>query len=709
MTNFAEYTTVDNIAVITLNSPPVNGLGQNMRSTLLSHYHRASKDDSVEAIVIASAIPVFCGGADITEFAAGTFGQEPELPVVFNIIEASNKPVVAAINGAALGGGLELTLACDYRFAHPAAKMGLPEVHLGLLPGAGGTQRLPRLIDPLTAADLIVRGTVIGAGRAMELGLVDEVFSGEGEFINAALDYASKLIDSNAPVKSFADVTIDAEKIDMSGFDKLRESIARSSRGFYAPERCIQAVEAACTLSYDEGMKKEAELFEACGNTPQARAQQHIFFAERAAGKIPGVDKSTRPRKIGKVAFIGAGTMGGGIAMNFANAGIPATLLEVKQEALDRGMGLIRKNYEISARKGKLTESQVEQRMSLLHGSLDYGDVADADLVIEAVFENMDIKKQVFRKLDQVCKPGAILATNTSTLDVDEIAAVTSRAQDVIGLHFFSPANVMRLLEIVRGAKTADDVIVSAISMGKSIRKVPVVAGVCWGFIGNRILEPYGRESCRLILEGATPAQIDRALTGFGMAMGYTSMIDMAGIDVGYLTREGNQQAFAHDPGYAAICNKLYALGRYGQKTGRGFYIYHGRDKTEDPEVMEFAQKLAAEHGIRRREISDQEIIERTIYMLINEGAQTLEDGIAYRASDIDLVYVNGYGFPLWRGGPMQFADEIGLDTVLASIDKHRKQLGDYGEMWFRPAPLLARLVGEGRNFKDYDAGNRGP
>ncbi|MGA9573049.1 MAG: 3-hydroxyacyl-CoA dehydrogenase NAD-binding domain-containing protein, partial [Lysobacterales bacterium] len=640
MTNFAEYNIIANIAVITLKSPPVNGLGHGMRTALLSHYRQASTDDTVEAILIASGIPVFCGGADINEFAAGNFGQKPELPELLNSIEASEKPVVAAINGAALGGGLELALACDYRFAHPQVKLGLPEVHLGLLPGAGGTQRLPRLIDPLSAADMIVRGTVIGAERATELGLVDEVFSGYGDFFGAALNYTSKLVAHNAPVKSFANVSIDAAKIDMTQFDELRKSIARSSRGFHAPECCIQAVEAACTSSFKDGMKKESELFAACSETPQARAQQHIFFAERAAGKIPGVDKNTQSRKIEKVAFIGAGTMGGGIAMNFANAGIPATLLEVEQAALERGLGLIRKNYEISAGKGKLTEQQVEQRMDLLHGSLSYEDIADADLVIEAVFENMEIKQQVFRKLDEVCKPGAVLATNTSTLNVDEIAAVTSRPEDVIGLHFFSPANVMRLLEIVRGAKTAGDVIVTAINMGKSIRKVPVVAGVCWGFIGNRLLEPYGRESCRLILEGATPAQIDRALTGFGMAMGYTSMIDMAGIDVGYLTRAGNKEAFAHDPAYAGICDKLYSLGRFGQKTGRGFYIYHGRDRLDDPEVVEFARQLAAEHGIQRREISDQEIIERTIYMLINEGARTLEDGIAYRAGDIDLVYV---------------------------------------------------------------------
>ncbi len=704
MSHFADYSVNANIALITLNNPPINGLGIGLREKLLSLYQQASSDDTVKAIVISSATPVFCGGADINEFSSGTFTNDPQLPDLLNLIEASNKPVIAAINGTALGGGLELALACDYRIAHPQAKLGLPEVHLGILPGAGGTQRLPRLIDPLAAAEMITNGNTISTSHAKQLGLVDVIFSGDGKFVNAALNYATQLIADNAPVKSCADITIDLSTIDMAAFDKLRESIARRSRGFYAPERCIQAVEAACTLPYDEGMKKESELFKDCHNTPQARAQQHAFFAERAAGKIPGVDKSTQPRQINKVAIIGAGTMGGGIAMNFANAGIPVTLLEVKGDALDRGLSLIRKNYDISAKKGKLTAEQVEQRMSLLQGSLSYDDLTDVDLVIEAVFENMEIKQQVFKNLDAVCKPGAILASNTSTLDVDKIAAVTSRPQDVIGLHFFSPANVMRLLEIVRGAKTADDVIITAIKMGQSIRKVPIVAGVCWGFIGNRVLEGYGREACRLILEGATPAQIDRVLTNFGMAMGFPSMIDMAGIDVSHLTREGNKNAFAHDPSYTAICDKLYALGRYGQKTGRGFYIYQGRDKTEDPEVIEIAQATATELGIQRREISDEEIIERTLYMLINEGAQTLDDGIAYRASDIDLIYINGYGFPLWRGGPMQYANEIGLDTVLSSINKYREQLGDYGKLWFKPAPLLEKLAAKNMTFKDYDA-----
>ncbi len=696
------YDVLNKIALITLDSPPVNSLGYSLRQGIQEGFQKALIDQNIAAIVIASVGKLFSGGADINELDRDKVNAEPTLPQLLNTLEKSSKPIIAAVNGKALGGGMELTLVCDYRFAGPKAEFGQPEVHLGILPGAGGTQRLPRLVGVPLALEMIVSGKPIKVGKALQAGLVDHFYEGEGDFLNAAVQYANELVESKAPERSCAGLKVDTSGLGETFFSNFRASIARRTRGLYAPERCIQALEAACELPLAEGLKKESELFMECMNTWQARAQQHLFFAERAATKVPGVDPDTPPRNIERVAVIGSGTMGGGIAMNFLNAGIDTTILDLSAEALERGIGVIRKNYEITASKGKLTAGQVEQRMAKLKSTTRYDDIKDADLVIEAVFENIDIKKKVFNALDEICKPGAILATNTSTLDVNEIAAATRRPQDVIGLHFFSPANVMRLLEIVRGAKTADDVIVTSIKTAQAIGKLPVVVGVCFGFVGNRMLGPYGREACRLLLEGATPAQIDRVLYDFGMAMGVLSMGDLAGIDVGYLVREGIRDQLAHDPSYEKLADKLYSLGRYGQKTGRGFYIYEGRTQKEDPEVVELAAEIARDLGIERREISDQEILERTIYMLINEGAQILNENIANRSSDCDLVYCNGYGFPIGRGGPMQYADEIGLDTVLNAINKHRQALGEYGEMWFKPAPLLERLVAEGKKFKDY-------
>lgn len=703
MSSVTSYTLQDNVAVITLNSPPVNGLGLALREGIKAGFEQAIADDAVEAIVIASAGKIFCGGADISEFGSPKAIASPNLNEVCNQIEESSKPVVAAINGMALGGGCELALACDYRVALPSTKLGLPEVNLGLLPGAGGTQRMPRLAGVELSLQMITSGVPINAKKAAAAGVIDHIVEEGSDFVAAVVDYAKNLVSTGAPVRSCAEMTVDTSSLPENYFDEFRKSIARRTRGFYAPECCIKAVEAACELPLHEGLAVEGKLFAECLGTPQARAQQHLFFAERAATKIPGVDPKTPKRAIQKVAIIGSGTMGGGIAMNFINVGIPVTILDLDQEALDRGVGVIRKNYEISAKKGRLTEEQVEQRMSLLSPSTEYADIADVDLVIEAVFENMDVKKKVFATLDATVKQGAILATNTSTLDVNEIAASISRPQDVIGLHFFSPANVMRLLEIVRGDKTADDVLVTTIAMAQGIKKVPVVAGVCWGFIGNRMLEPYGREAGRLALEGASPAQVDKVIYDFGLAMGPSSMGDLAGIDIGYLTRQANPDAFyGRDPAYGAVANKLYELGRLGQKTGRGYYIYEGRDKQEDPEVMEIAAELAKEHGVTQREISDQEILERCIYSLINEGARVLEEGISYRSSDIDTIYCNGYGFPAHRGGPMQYADEIGLQTVLDALNKYRKELGEYGEEWFKPAPLLEKLVAEGKTFKQF-------
>jgi len=703
MTSPTLYEQHDNIAIITLNSPPVNGLGKDLRAAIKAGFETAKSNADIDAIVIASSGRLFCGGADISEFATGGSNVEPQLPGLVVELEASSKPIIAAINGMALGGGFELALACDYRIALPSAKCGLPEVNIGILPGAGGTQRLPRLVGAELATQMVTSGVPVAAPKLLEAGAIDRIFEGEAsELLSAAVDYAKELVAQKSPVKTCADLTVENPGAEF--FAEFRKSIARKTRGFFAPERNIQCIEAACELPLAEGLKKETELFNDCAQTAHARAQQHIFFSERAATKIPGVDPKTPLRPIKTVGIIGAGTMGGGIAMNFANVGIPVTLLEVKDEALQRGLGVIRNNYEISAKKGRLTQTQVEERIGLITGSLDYADLAQVDIVIEAVFENMDIKKQVFAKLDKTCKAGAILASNTSTLDVDEIAASTSRPEDVIGLHFFSPANVMRLLEVVRGEKTADDVLMTTIKMAQKIRKMPVVAGVCWGFIGNRGLEPYGREASRLVLEGADPVQVDKVLFDWGLAMGLPSMIDLAGIDVGYLTRQGSRHMFYEKDGsYTAVCDALYDQGHYGQKTGTGFYIYEGRDKKPNPEIKTIATELAQKHDVTQRQISDEEILERCFFPMINEGAQILDEGIAYRASDIDVIYCNGYGFPVYRGGPMQYADEIGLDKVVTAMERYQHELGEYGQTWFQVAPLLKKLASEGKTFKQYD------
>ncbi len=703
MNTAVNYEVKDTIAILALSNPPVNGLGQPVRQGIKDGVEKALAEEGVQAIVITSYGKMFCGGADVSEFGSPMAAAEPMLCDIFNQLDASPKPVIAAINGLALGGGCELALACDYRIAHANAKVGLPEVNLGLIPGAGGTQRLPRLAGVEMALQMITSGKPVSAEQALANGIVDVIIDESTDFVEATIAYAKSVVSNGSTVKNCADMSVDLSSLPDSVFDDFRKSIARKTRGFLAPECAIIAVEGACTLPLDDGLELEKALFLECYNSPQARAQQHLFFAERAASKIPDVDASQPLRAINKVAVIGSGTMGGGIAMNFINAGIETTILDLNPEALERGLGVVRKNYEISAKKGRMTETQVEERMALLKSTCEYSDLADMDLVIEAVFEKMEVKKAVFSSLDKVCKPGAILASNTSTLDVDEIASSTSRPADVIGLHFFSPANVMKLLEIVRGGETADDVLLTAVKLAKTINKVAVVSGNGWGFIGNRILEPYAREASRLVLEGASPAQVDKVLTDFGLAMGFLSMIDLAGIDIGYLVRQAEKEKYySQDPTYSAVCDGLCELERYGQKTGRGFYVYEGRDKKEDPEVMELAAELAKEHGVTQREISDQEIFERTIYMLINEGAYVLEEGISYRSGDIDIVYCNGYGFPAHQGGPMQYADEIGLQTVIDALEKYRDSLGDYGKQWFEPAPLLKRLAAEGKSFKDF-------
>lgn len=673
------------VAIITVNSPPVNALSAPVRTGIAEAVQKAGADPAVKAIVLHCAGRTFIAGADITEF--GKPPQGVPLSEVNALLEGSAKPVVAAIHGTALGGGLEVALSCHYRVAVPSAKLGLPEVKLGLVPGAGGTQRLPRLVGVERALEVICFGEPMSAREAAETGLVDAV-TGEQSLRADAIAFAQKLVDENAPLKKVRDRS-DKLAVDRSLFATFRKANARRFRGFEAPEACIQCVEAAVDKPFDEGLKFERDTIMRLIPGVQSRAQRYVFFAERQANKIPDVPEDTPTRRIAKVGVIGAGTMGGGISMNFANAGIPVTIVEMKQEALDRGLGVIRKNYENTARRGRISEADVETRMGLITGTLDLSALADCDLVIEAVFENMAIKKEVFGKLDAIVKKGAILATNTSYLNVDEIAAATARPQDVIGLHFFSPANVMRLLEIVRGEKTAKDVIATAMKLAKTIGKVGVLVGVCHGFVGNRMLAQRQREANKLILEGAMPWDVDRVLYDFGLPMGPFAMSDLAGLDIGW-SRETSKGETVRE----ILCE----MDRRGQKTGAGFYDYdEKRNATPSPVTERIILDLAAKKGINRRPISDEEILQRCIYPMINEGAKILEEGKAIRASDIDTVWVNGYGWPVYRGGPMFYGDTVGLPEVLRVM---REFEGRHGAD-FKPAVLLERLVAEGKGFKD--------
>ncbi|MBT0588202.1 3-hydroxyacyl-CoA dehydrogenase NAD-binding domain-containing protein [Alteromonas oceanisediminis] len=696
--NPVHYSSSHSIATLTMHNAPVNALSKPVRLGLVEGVSRALADDDVNAIVITSNIGFFSGGADISEFAGGD--MDPMLPEVLDVIEQSTKPVVAVLPGPAFGGGLELALACHYRITHVGNKVGLPEVNLGILPGAGGTQRLPRLVPVPQALEMIVSGKPQKAGS---LPTVFDVLVDAPEALEAATLKFINELSASKPLPRTCDLSVDTSAFSDDIFEQFAKSIAKPARGFFAPYKCIEAVKASTQLSFSDGLQKEAELFMECMNTPQARAQQHFFFAERAAGRVKDFDKQTPTREIKQVAVIGAGTMGGGIAMNFANAGIPVVMLELKQEALDKGLALIRKNYEQSAKKGKLSADDVETRMALLTGTTSYKDLSSADLVIEAVFEKMEVKQTVFKALDEVCKPGAILATNTSTLDVNEIAQATTRPEDVIGLHFFSPANVMKLLEVVKADKTSPDVIKTCMQMAKTIRKVAVLVGVCFGFVGNRMIEAYGREANRLMLEGAKPEQIDKVIYDFGLPMGPFTMADMAGLDIGYFVRQSRQEHIEHDPSYCVVADKLVEDGRVGLKAGKGIYLYDAGSRTPvpDPDVVALAQQEAERLGIQQRDISDEEIVERCIYPLINEGALILEEGIAAKASDIDVIYVYGYGFPVYRGGPMKYADEIGLDTVLKAMQKYHDTLGDYGKAWFKPAPLLKSLAERGKTFND--------
>lgn len=697
MSTLVTYHVEDNLALIGLASPPVNALGQPLRAAILEACERAASDPAVSAIILHGENGLFCAGADITEFGLAASFAAPSLPDLLLRLTQIDKPLIACIARFALGGGLELALACGYRISAANTRLGLPEINLGLLPGAGGTQRLPRLIGAEPALEMMMSGQPVTASRALDLGLIDRLLDDSDCLLDSARHFAQELIRTGAAARPADRHPKPAAALPEDYFARYRASHEPRWKNRLAPRLVLAAVESACVLPLSAGLMREVALFKEAEASAQSEALRHVFFAEREAGKVPGIDASTPLRPIRKVAVIGAGTMGGGIAMNFANVGIPVTLLERQGDALERGLGQIRKTYGISVNRGKLSEAQLEQRMALLSGTLDYDDLADADLVIEAVFEKLEIKQDVFRTLDRVCKPGAILATNTSSLDVDRIAAVTSRPQDVIGLHFFSPANVMRLLEVVNARETAADVLATTLKMGRTIGKIAVVSGVCFGFIGNRMLEPYGREAHRLVLEGATPAQVDDVLTGLDLNMGVFTMLDLAGVDVNFLVRDANRAAIAHDPSYYLLGDELYKLGRYGQKTTRGFYLYEGRERQEDLEVVTLAERIAGELDIPRRSITTQEIHDRCLFMLINEGIQLLDEGIALRAGDIDLVWINGYGFPAHLGGPLHYAEQIGLDVVLDGIRHYRKELGEYGQMWFTPAPLLERLVAAGK------------
>jgi len=689
----ANYEVKEGVAVITMNNPPVNGLGHATRSGIFDGLKRALADSAVNAVVITGAGRAFSGGADIKEFNTPKTFAEPNLPSVIEAIEAADKPVVAAVHSVAMGGGLELALGCHYRVAAPGAQIAFPEVKLGLLPGAGGTQRMPRVVGVETALTMIVTGNPTPSEKFAGTKLFDRMI--EGDLMAGAIAFAGEIA-AKRPLPKVRDIQINLPNRE-AFFKAARDTVGAAAKHFPAPLKCVDCVEAAVTKTFDEGMKVEQDSFLALVQTTESKALRHYFFGERAAAKIPDVLGDTPKRPIQSAAVVGAGTMGGGIAMNFANAGIPVTVLEVNQEALDKGLATMRRNYENSLKKGRLTQEKFDQRVSLIKGTLSYDDIRNADIVIEAVFEEMGVKEGVFRKLDAVMKPGAILASNTSTLDVNRIAGFTGRPQDVIGTHFFSPANVMRLLEIVRGAKTGKDVLATTLSLAKKIKKIGVVSGVCDGFIGNRMIEQYGRQAGFLLDEGCLPEQVDRAMENFGFAMGPFRMSDLAGNDVGWYIRK---RRYIERPEmvYSKTADLLCEKGRFGQKTGAGWYDYKPGDRKPYPSpwVNEMIVNHSREIGVERREIGDREIVERLVYALVNEAAHILEEGIAQRASDVDIIYLTGYGFPMHRGGPMFYADTAGLPAVVAAMEKYAR--GRHGQYW-KPAPLLVKLAAAGKTF----------
>jgi 3-hydroxyacyl-CoA dehydrogenase len=679
------------IGVIRVDSPPVNALGQAVRQGLKDSLEAVQADAGLKAAVILCAGRTFIAGADIREF-----GKPPTPPALVKLIQAiedSEKPIVAAIHGTALGGGLEVALGCHYRVALASAQCGLPEVKLGILPGSGGTQRLPRVIGVKPALEMIVTGAPIGAARAKELGLLDVLIDGDLDLLQGALKFAESVVGKPVPRASKRADKLEAAKADLTAFDEYAAGIAKSKRGFEAPLRCIEAVRNAVTMSFDDAMARERELFEALRDGDQSKAQRHVFFAEREVTKIPDVPSTTPVRPIRSVAIIGAGTMGGGIAMACASGGLQVLLMDREQAFVDKGMATIAGNYAGNVKRGRMSEPEMKERIGRIRGVTRYDELGDVDLVIEAVFEEMSVKHDVFRELDRVCKPGAILATNTSTLDVDEIAAATKRPEDVIGLHFFSPANIMRLLEIVRGEKTSKEVIATSMKLAKTLDKIGVLVGVCHGFVGNRMLYQYRRESLFLLEEGASPQQIDKAITDFGFAMGPFAMSDLAGLDIGWRVRKAQGKP-AGERYSGTIPDRLCELGHYGQKTGQGYYKYEAGSRTPKPypELQEIVAGVAKELGVEQRKISDEEIVQRCIFPMINEGCKILDEGVALRASDIDIVWLNGYGFPAYRGGPMFYGELVGLPKVLAAIEDFQRK---FGKVW-EPSPLLVKAAAAG-------------
>ena len=699
----AKYELHGSVAVITLDNPPVNGLGHATRVAVAAGVEQAGADAAVTAIVITGGGKAFSGGADIREFGSPKATAEPNLLSLIKVLEASSKPVVAAVNGVCMGGGLELVLGCHFRVASPNVPVALPEVKIGLIPGAGGTQRLPRVLGVETALNVIVSGDPVQSQLLAAVPgqtLFDQII--DGDLLPAALAFAATqgaaFAGKPETLPLVRNLKVSHPNAD-AYFGFARNTVKAMAKNFPAPAKCVDAVEAAVQRKFDDGMAFEREIFTALMFTPESKALRHAFLGERAASKIPDVPDGTPQRTIAKVAVIGAGTMGGGISMNFLNAGLPVTMLETKQEALDRGVATIRKNYDAQVKKGKLKQDKLDARMALLTPTLNYADVADADLVIEAVFEEMGVKEAVFKTLDEVMKPGAILASNTSTLDVDKIASFTSRPQDVVGLHFFSPANVMKLLEVVRGQATAKDVLATVMATAKKIKKTAVVSGVCDGFIGNRMIEQYSRQAGFLLEEGCTPAQVDKAVEKFGFAMGPFRMGDLAGNDIGWAIRKRRYQ---EKPGmrYSKTADLLCEMGRYGQKTQAGWYDYQAgkRDAIPSAAVVQMIEDHRKTLGVAPRKISDDEIVHRLVYSLVNEGAKIVDEGIASKASDIDMVYLTGYGFPLFRGGPMCYADTVGLFNVVQTMKKFAANPLDDASFW-HPAPLLARLAAEGKSF----------
>jgi 3-hydroxyacyl-CoA dehydrogenase len=703
--NIVSFEVRNGVAVLKLDNPPVNSLGHELRKALVGEVARANADPGVEAVVLAGSGSGFSGGADIREFGTPTVTAYPNLLAVLRTVEGSAKPVIAAIGGVCMGGGLELALACHYRVGVPGARIALPEVKLGILPGAGGTQRLPRLLGVEAALNMIVSGATAASEKLRATPLFD-AFAADGEdLLECALNFARRVIDQGMGIKRVRDLQIDMPNAE-AYFQFARNTIKAAAGPYPAPLACVEAVAASVERPFEAGLKRERELFTTLMLSPESAALRHVFQAERAASRILDVPNDTAVRPIRKIGVIGAGTMGGGIAMSFINAGLPVVLLETKQEALDRGLANIRRNYQGALRKGTLNETSLAQRLALITPTLDYVLLQDVDLVIEAVFESMEVKRQVFETLDKVVQPGAILASNTSALNLDDIANFTARPQDVIGMHFFSPANVMRLLEVVRGAKTGKDVLATVMRLAKTIGKVAVVSGVCDGFIGNRMLARYGGAAHDLIMAGALPQEVDAALQEFGMAMGPFRVGDLAGLDIGWALRKRRSAEFP-DRDFSTVADDLCEAGRFGQKTGAGWYRYEpgSRNPIPDPKVTAIIEQYRAQKGIAPRKVSSQEIVERCIYALINEGARILEDGIAQRASDIDLVYLNGYGFPAYRGGPMFYADQTGLHDIALELRRIAAQPGSDAAFW-TPAPLLTRLAEQGQTFSAFEGKN---